>query len=64
MGVVIGVIIMVKNLLNGIVIDIDGCYSIEVFKNVILLFFFVGYSIVEKEVGNNIVINVELFDDI
>ena len=64
MGAVIGATIMVKNSSNGTVTDIDGRYSIEVPKNATLLFSFVGYSTVEKEVGNNTVINVELSDDI
>ena len=65
MGAVIGATIMVKNSSNGTVTDIDGRYSIEVpKKNATLLFSFVGYSTVEKEVGNNTVINVELSDDI
>lgn len=53
-----------ENSSNGTVTDIDGRYSIEVPKNATLLFSFVGYSTVEKEVGNNTVINVELSDDI
>lgn len=64
MGVIIGATVMVKNSTNGTVTDIDGRYSIDVPKNGTLLFSFIGYQTVEKQVAGHTVINVELTDDV
>lgn len=39
----IGVIVMVKGILIGIVIDIDGNYSVEVLEIDVLIFLYIGY---------------------
>lgn len=48
LDVIIGVSVMVKNLIVGMVIDMDGCYLVEVFVNGVLIFFYIGYILVEK----------------
>lgn len=64
MGAVIGAAVVVKNSTVGTVTDMDGHYEIEVPKNGTLVFSYVGYETVERVVGNQTLLNVELSDDV
>lgn len=53
----IGVNILVKGISMGIVIDIDGSYNLDVLDDVnMLVFFYIGYNIVEVKINKWIVI--------
>lgn len=64
MGPVAGATVMIKSSAEGTITDMDGNYSINATPNTTLVFSFIGYNTIEKVVGNNTVINVELKDDI
>ncbi|MEG0462978.1 SusC/RagA family TonB-linked outer membrane protein [Bacteroides sp.] len=64
MGPIIGATILVKNETNGTVTDLDGRYSIEAPEKGTLVFSFIGYNPIERQVGNSKVINVELSEDV
>lgn len=63
MGPVPGVGVLVKNTNNGAVTDIDGHYSIQARHGDVLVFSCMGYANVEKTVGRQTVLNVQLEDD-
>lgn len=63
-GAIIGATVMVKDTSIGTVTDIDGKYEIEVPANGVLVFSYVGYDPVEKNVAGKNVINVEMKDDV
>ena len=63
-GPVAGATVMVKNSTVGTATDIDGNYIIEASPDGILVFSYIGYVPVEKQVGNNTIINVELLEDV
>lgn len=54
----IGVNIIEKGILNGVLIDLDGNYFIKVGEDVILVFSYIGYEIQEVVVGSQIKIDV------
>lgn len=64
LGALIGANVMVKNTAEGTVTDIDGRYSIEMPHDGVLVFSYIGYNSVEKQVNNNTVINVELTENV
>lgn len=62
--VIIGASVMVKNSTVGTVTDMDGHYSVEVPANGVLIFSYIGYTPVEKQVDGQTVINVTMNDDV
>jgi len=52
------------NLSNGTVTDIDGNYSIEVDKNSVITFSYIGYNTKEFVVKNDTTLNVYLNEDV
>ena len=62
--VIIGASVMVKNSTVGTVTDMDGRYSVEVPANGVLIFSYIGYTPVEKQVDGQTVINVTMNDDV
>jgi TonB-linked SusC/RagA family outer membrane protein len=61
----IGVNIVVKGTTNGTVSDINGKYSLEVpDANTTLVYSFIGFKPLEKQVGGNTTIDVVLEEDI
>ncbi|MEP1260024.1 SusC/RagA family TonB-linked outer membrane protein, partial [Algoriphagus sp.] len=59
-----GATILLKGTTTGTTSDLDGKYSIGVSPNGILVFSFIGYNAIEKEVGNQSVIDVNLLPNI
>lgn len=59
-----GVTILVKGTTTGTTTDIDGQYAISSPSNGVLVFSFIGYSPIEREVGNQSQINVSLLPDL
>jgi len=58
-----GVNVIVKGTTRGVQTDFDGNYSIRVSNNETLVFSFVGLKTVERTVGNNSTINVQMAED-
>jgi TonB-linked SusC/RagA family outer membrane protein len=59
-----GVTILIKGTNNGTATDVDGYYALEVpSSESILVFSFVGYVTLERQVGSNSVIDVTLAPD-
>ncbi|MEZ4803670.1 MAG: TonB-dependent receptor [Gelidibacter sp.] len=58
-----GVNVIVKGTTRGVQTDFDGNYTIKVSANETLLFSFVGMKTVEKVVGTNSTINVQMQED-
>ena len=50
-GAIIGAAVMVKNTNLGTVTNMDGEYELEVPKNGILVFSYLGYNTIEKNVN-------------
>ena len=63
-GSIAGATVMIKNTTEGNSTDMDGNYSIQANPNQTLVFSFVGYNTIEKNIGNQTHINVELKDDV
>lgn len=64
-GAVIGAAVMVKGTSIGTVTDIDGHYELEVPKNAVLVFSYMGYDTVEKTIKDNAgMINVKMSDNV
>ncbi len=63
-GPVIGASVMVKNTTNGTSTDIDGNYSINTKKGDVLVFSSIGYTTIEKIVGDISTINIELTSEV
>ncbi|MDG1278648.1 MAG: TonB-dependent receptor [Algoriphagus sp.] len=59
-----GVTILVKGTTTGTTTDLDGQYAISSPSNGILVFSFIGYTPIEREVGNQSVINISLEPDL
>ena len=59
-----GATILVKGTTTGTTSDLDGKYSISSPANGTLIFSFIGYTPIEKEVGNQTVIDVNLSPDL
>ncbi len=59
-----GVTILVKGTTTGTTTDIDGQYVISTPSNGVLVFSFIGYTPVEREVGNQSQINISLSPDL
>lgn len=64
MGPIIGASIKAKASNHGTITDINGKYSIDVPQNTLLVFSYIGYNTVERSVGNQTTINVELSDNV
>ena len=62
-GVLPGVSVLVKGTSIGTETDFDGKFSIKAQKGDILSFSYVGYTTIEKIVGNPNVINVTMAED-
>ncbi|TXE13557.1 SusC/RagA family TonB-linked outer membrane protein [Algoriphagus aquimarinus] len=59
-----GATILVKGTTSGTTSDLDGKYSIAVPANGTLIFSFIGYNPIEKIVGNQTVLDVNLSPDL
>lgn len=59
-----GVTILVKGTTTGTTTDIDGQYAISSPSNGVLVFSFIGYTPVERSVGNQSEINISLEPDL
>lgn len=59
-----GATVLVKGTTTGTTSDLDGKYSISIPTDGVLVFSFIGYSPVEKTVGNQSVIDVNLTPDL
>ncbi|MBL7858165.1 MAG: SusC/RagA family TonB-linked outer membrane protein [Cyclobacteriaceae bacterium] len=59
-----GVNIVVKGTTNGTTSDADGKYSVNANENDILVFSFIGYSVIEIKVDNQSVIDINLVEDV
>ncbi len=57
---VLGATVQVKNTSNGVVTDIDGMYSINGSEDQILIFSYIGYENVQRKIGTNPVVNVQM----
>lgn len=55
-----GVNVRVKGTARGAVTNVDGQYSIQASSNEILVFSFVGFTTLEREIGNSSVVDVTL----
>ncbi|WP_282068882.1 alpha-2-macroglobulin family protein [Olleya namhaensis] len=55
--------IQVKGTDTGTSTDFDGKYTIKVKKGDVLIFNYVGYSVIEKTVGSDNVINISLYQN-
>lgn len=64
MGPIIGATVKVKATDLGTTTDLNGKYSIEVPPNAQLVFSYIGYNTVERSVGKQTVLNIELSDDV
>lgn len=62
-GPLIGVNVMVKGTNIGTITDIDGNFSLEAPRNAILVFKYIGYNSVEKNVGETSICNVQMVED-
>ncbi|NPA35794.1 MAG: TonB-dependent receptor [Chlorobi bacterium] len=58
-----GVNIYIKGTTNGTISDINGKYQLNVNKNDVIVFKFIGYKTVEEVVGDKTTINVTLKED-
>lgn len=58
-----GVTIQINGTTRGTVTDVDGNYSIEASSEEVLVFSFVGFTKVQRAVGNQSVINVSMEED-
>lgn len=63
-GAIIGAAVMVKNTNLGTVTNMDGEYELEVPKDGTLVFSYLGYNTIEKDVNGQTVINVVMSDDV
>lgn len=63
-GIIPGASVMVKNTTVGTVTNMDGAYTIDVPKNGILVFSYIGYASQEHTPGNNTVLHVVLSEDV
>lgn len=59
-----GVNVVEKGTQNGTITDIDGKYSITVNTNSTLIFSYVGYKTLEKEVNGAAILNVDMASDL
>ncbi|MFT6895404.1 MAG: TonB-linked SusC/RagA family outer membrane protein, partial [Algoriphagus sp.] len=59
-----GATILIKGTTTGTTTDIDGQYSISSPSNGVLVFSFIGYNPIEREVGNQSEINISLQPDL
>jgi len=59
-----GATIIIKGTTTGTTTDIDGQYSISSPSNGVLVFSFIGYNPIEREVGNQSEINISLQPDL
>lgn len=59
-----GVNVFIKDSNTGTITDINGEYSIEAPEGSVLVFSFVGFNTVEREVGDQSVINIEMTEDV
>jgi len=59
-----GVTILVKGTTTGTTTDIDGQYAISSPSNATLVFSFIGYTPIERAVGNQSEINISLEPDL
>ncbi len=57
-----GVSISVKGTEAGTITNLDGNYSIEVTNESILIFSYIGYETIEKEVGDLTILNISLVE--
>lgn len=62
-GPLIGVNVMAKGTSTGTITDFDGRYSLDVAAKATLVFKYVGYNPIEKEVGSNSILNVTMTED-
>lgn len=62
-GPITGATVKVKNTSNGVITDINGRYNIETSIGSKIVFSFIGYDTVEKEIVNNTPVNVTLTDN-
>ena len=60
----LGVTIVVKGTLRGVISDADGIYSIEAEPTATLVFTYIGFHTQEKVVGNQTQIDITLETDI
>lgn len=64
-GAIIGAAVMVKGTNIGTVTDIDGHYELEVPKNGVLVFSYMGYNTIEKAVKDNAgMVDVKMSDNV
>ncbi|MBR7027584.1 MAG: carboxypeptidase-like regulatory domain-containing protein, partial [Bacteroidales bacterium] len=60
----VGVNVLEKGTLNGVVTDLDGRYSLQLgTSNPVIVFSFIGFLGVEESVGTRSVINVSMAED-
>lgn len=62
-GPLIGVNVMVKGTSTGTITDVDGNYSLEVPQNAVLIFKYIGFNPMEKVVGGNSTLNIQMVED-
>lgn len=62
-GPLIGVNVMVKGTSTGTITDVDGNYSLEVPQNAVLIFKYIGFNPMEKAVGGNSTLNIQMVED-
>ncbi|MBS1735970.1 MAG: SusC/RagA family TonB-linked outer membrane protein [Bacteroidetes bacterium] len=59
-----GVSVKIKKKNTGTSTSTDGTYSIKADKTDVLVFSYVGYAAIEKEVGSQSIINVQMSEDV
>lgn len=63
-GAIIGATVKVKGSAQGVITDVDGKFEIDVPKNGVLVFSYVGYDTVEKKIKDNTaILNVRMQDN-
>ena len=62
-GVLPGVSVLIKGTTTGTETDFEGKYSIRVQKGQVLVFSYIGYTTIEKVVGDSNTINIVLKED-
>ncbi len=59
-----GVNILLKGTITGTITDLQGNFSLDVTDGNMLVFSFVGFASQEVEIGDKVIFNIQLFEDI
>ncbi|WP_422090438.1 TonB-dependent receptor domain-containing protein [Tenacibaculum ovolyticum] len=62
-GEIPGVSIIIKGSVKGTETNFDGNYSLKTIKGAVLVFSYLGYRTIEREVGDDSIINIKMLED-